>query len=66
MGECGLTRKLGAPLHSAPCCYVRASSPPARRPSGGSPERALKDRCGRGLASLQGVSTVGRLSLIHI
>eukprot|EP00969_Alexandrium_andersonii_P009907 432426-Alexandrium_andersonii.AAC.1 len=38
MGESALTGQLGAPLRGAPSCYVRASSPIVRRPSGGSLE----------------------------
>eukprot|EP00969_Alexandrium_andersonii_P339748 15018609-Alexandrium_andersonii.AAC.1 len=40
-GESALTGHLGAPLRGAPSCYAKASSPIARRPSGGVPERAL-------------------------
>eukprot|EP00969_Alexandrium_andersonii_P357362 15448615-Alexandrium_andersonii.AAC.1 len=42
MGESALTGQLWAPLSGAQSCYVKASSPIVRRPSGGGPERALK------------------------
>eukprot|EP00969_Alexandrium_andersonii_P336958 14893592-Alexandrium_andersonii.AAC.1 len=60
MGESALTEQLGAPLRCASSCYLKASSPVARRPSEGGPERALKGLCGGELASLRGDSATGR------
>eukprot|EP00969_Alexandrium_andersonii_P187866 8301233-Alexandrium_andersonii.AAC.1 len=54
MGEDAFTQQLGAP-HP-----VRALSPIVPRPSGGGPERALKGLRGGGLASLWGLSAIGR------
>eukprot|EP00969_Alexandrium_andersonii_P367278 15470365-Alexandrium_andersonii.AAC.1 len=44
----------------APSCPVRAPSPTVRGLSKGDPERVLKGLCGGGLASVRGVSAMGR------
>eukprot|EP00969_Alexandrium_andersonii_P073774 3254407-Alexandrium_andersonii.AAC.1 len=60
MGESALTGQLWAPLRGTQSCNVKASSPIVRRPLGGGPERALKGLCGGRLASLWGVSGIGK------
>eukprot|EP00969_Alexandrium_andersonii_P322772 14260734-Alexandrium_andersonii.AAC.1 len=56
----------GAPRSGASSCPVRALPPIVRRPSGGGPERALKGLCGWGLASLLGVSAIGRRPVLRL
>eukprot|EP00969_Alexandrium_andersonii_P282531 12490538-Alexandrium_andersonii.AAC.1 len=55
MCESAPTGQLWAPLRGAQCCYVQASLSTVPRPSGGSPERALKGLCEGELASLWGL-----------
>eukprot|EP00969_Alexandrium_andersonii_P232127 10250152-Alexandrium_andersonii.AAC.1 len=66
VGESAPTGQLGAPLRGVPSCCVKASSPIARRPSTGGPERALKGLCGGVLASLRGVSATGRRPVLRL
>eukprot|EP00969_Alexandrium_andersonii_P235466 10395774-Alexandrium_andersonii.AAC.1 len=60
MGESAPTGQLWAPRSGAQSCCVKASSPIVRCPSGGGPDRALKGLCGGELASLWGVSAIGK------
>eukprot|EP00969_Alexandrium_andersonii_P188601 8335456-Alexandrium_andersonii.AAC.1 len=58
VGDNALRGQLGAPLRAAASCYANASFPIVQRPSGGSPERALKGLCGAALASLRAISAI--------
>eukprot|EP00969_Alexandrium_andersonii_P075670 3336111-Alexandrium_andersonii.AAC.1 len=62
MDEISLTRQLEA-LRGAPSCYATASSPIARRPSGGGPKRGLNGLCGGVLALVWGL---GRRQAPHV
>eukprot|EP00969_Alexandrium_andersonii_P252878 11176572-Alexandrium_andersonii.AAC.1 len=57
---CIRDRQLWAPRSGVQSCPVGALSPIVRRPSAGAPERALKVLRGGELASLGGVSAIGR------
>eukprot|EP00969_Alexandrium_andersonii_P020983 917437-Alexandrium_andersonii.AAC.1 len=66
MGEITLTRQLGAPLRGAQNCYMKASPPIVRCPSGGGPERALRGLGGGALTSLRGVPAIGRWPVLRL